>query len=36
MPGLPMTLPRSDRFLFSLTLPRSGTASRCRRRGRSP
>ena len=36
MPGLPMTLPRSDRVLLSLTLPRSGTASRCRRRGRSP
>jgi hypothetical protein len=36
MPGLPMTLPRSDRFLFSLIRPRSGTASRCRRRGRSP
>ena len=34
--GLPMTLPRSDRFLFSLTPPRSGTASRCRRLGHSP
>ncbi len=34
--GLPITLPRSDRFLLSLTPPRSETASRCRRRGRSP
>jgi len=36
LPGLPITLPRSDRFLLSLTPPRSETASRCRRRDRSP
>jgi hypothetical protein len=33
---LAITLPRSDPFLLSLTPPRSGSASRCRRRGRSP